>query len=326
MDIIAKLEQANLTGRGGAAFPTAKKWALIRGIPSKKKYIVCNGAEGEPGVMKDGYLLERYPEVVLEGINIALQTFPNSEAYLYLNHEYFDRLHETLEKLIGNKPITLWQKRGRYLGGEETVLCEVIEGKFPSPRHRPPYPAQAGIWGFPTLINNVETFYHVAQIARGVYKHTRLYSISGFVPHPGVYELPENKTVADVLRETDNFQKEFDTRCFVQVGGGASGEILLPNELDRPVTGGGAIIVYDKKEVSPMALMKQWVEFYVSANCDKCVPCREGVFRLKEMLDTNTFDRKTADDLFFAMENASFCGLGQGVPMPFRSLLEKVKP
>jgi NADH:ubiquinone oxidoreductase subunit F (NADH-binding) len=325
VDIIQKLEEAKLTGRGGASFPTAKKWALIKAIQSEKKYIVCNGAEGEPGVMKDGYLLEHHPDIVIEGIIIALQTFENSEAFLYLNHDYFDRFHEKLEKLIGKKPITLWRKRGKYLGGEETVLCEVIENKFPSPRHRPPYPAQAGIWGFPTLINNVETFYDVAKIARGEYHRTRWYSVSGFIPNPGVFELPEYLTIAQVLRQTKNMDAQLPPSHFVQAGGGASGEILLPTELDRPVPGGGAILVYDKNEISPTTLMKQWVDFYLQANCDKCVPCREGVFRLKEMLDKNAFDMKTADDLFFAMENASFCGLGQGIPLPFRSLLEKVK-
>jgi NADH:ubiquinone oxidoreductase subunit F (NADH-binding) len=320
-DVILKIKESGLTGRGGAGFPTSTKWEMVKNQKANKKFIICNSSEGEPGVFKDLYLWEQYPEEVVEGIKIALETIDNSIAYIYLNKEYYKKLKIKLEKLCKGLPIVIFEKKWGYLGGEETAACEVIEGKRPVVRKKPPFPGEAGLWGFPTLINNVETFYHVAKIMKGEYKNTKFFCVSGAAKKEGVWEFPADTTIRKVLQESGNMP-EFD--FFVQVGGGAAGEILLPAELDQPVLGASSIIIFDKKKTDPYELMKKWADFFLEENCDKCVPCREGVYRISEMVKAKNLDREFLDDLFFVLENTSFCSLGKSVATPFRSLINKV--
>lgn len=319
--IIAKLEKHHLQGRGGASFPTSLKWKMVAAAEAERKYIVCNAAEGEPGVFKDGFILENYPEEVVEGVKIALEVIDHSTAYIYLRQDYYQGFKGSLEALSKDLPITLSRKTGGYLAGEETAVFEALEGRRPEPKIKPPFPPQSGLRGYPTLINNTETFYHVAKIAQGEYKATRFYSISGEVENGGVYELPENHTIAQILKATGNWP-EFD--FFVQSGGGASGEILLADGLEQPVRGQGAIIVYNRKETNPFLLMKKWAEFFLRENCDKCVPCREGVYRIAEMVKKEKVDQQVIADLFFVLEETSLCALGRGVVTPFRSLINKI--
>jgi len=176
-DIITKLKKAELIGRGGAAFPTWQKWEMVESTKAKNKYIICNVAEGEPGVFKDGFILENYPEEVVEGVKIALDSFDNSSAYIYLRKDYYEKFKSKLEELIKNTRIKLFKKPGGYLCGEETTVIAAIEGRRLEPSIRPPFPPQAGVFGCPTLINNLETFYHIAKVAKGEYKKTRFYTI-----------------------------------------------------------------------------------------------------------------------------------------------------
>ncbi len=365
-DIIAKLEKNNLLGRGGASFPTGLKWEMVRCAKAAKKYIICNGSEGEPNVFKDGFILENYPEAVIEGIKIALETINNSFAYIYLRKDYYEKFKEGLKKLIGEFPIMLFKKTGGYIAGEETSIIEAIEGKRPEPRIKPPFPAQCGLWGSPTLINNVETFYYAAKIAKNEYKGTRFYSISGEAKYGGVYELPENYSILRVLKETENWpgvdpvrnlgRKKFSNfffaghpskqyindfsdssehtnapsqvsngvDFFVQAGGGAFGEILLPKELNQEVKGTGAIIVFDRKKTNPFSLMKKWVNFFLEGNCDKCVPCREGIYRINEMLEKGKIEKELLEDILFVLKETSFCSLGKRIFRPFTDLLSKI--
>ena len=190
----------------------------------------------------------------------------------------------------------------------------------PEPRLKPPYPAQAGLWNYPTLINNVETFYRVAQIAEDTYQKMRFYSIAGDTENPGTYELPENYTIKQILQETGNLP---DVDFFVQ-SGGISGEILLSDELDQQVKGIGGIVVYDREKTDLIALMKKWIKFFMAENCDKCTPCREGVYRIDEMLKKGELNKEIMDDFLFVLEQTSFCSLGRGVAVPFRSLINKM--
>lgn len=315
------LKKQNLLGRGGAGFPTAQKWEMVKNTASTKKYIICNGSEGEPGVFKDGFILENYPEDVIYGIKLALEAIENSEAYLYLRKDYCKKFGEKLKKIIGTLPIIIFQETGGYLGGEETTLLNIIEQKRKEPRIKPPFPPQSGLFGCPTLINNVETFYFVSKVAKEEYKNTRFYSVSGDVKNKGVFELPINYSIEQVLRQSKNYP-EFP--FFIQVGGGASGEILLENELARPVCGAGAIIVFNKQKTDLVLLMKKWADFFIKENCDKCVPCREGTFRIKELLNDKKIDRSKLEEIFFTLKETSFCSLGKSVPIPFESLLNKV--
>ena len=320
-DIISKLKQANLLGRGGAAFPAHLKWQLVKDFKSKKKFIVANGSEGEPATDKDGYILDNHPAELIAGLKIALETINNSSAYLYLRKDYYTKHKAKLTELIGDLPIKLFKEKGGYLSGEETVVCQEIEKKILRPRHKPPFPGQAGIKGYPTLINNIETFYYVAQIAKDNYKSTRFYTISGDAKSPGVYELPLDWSIDKILKETDNYP---DNKFFTQVGGGASGDILLSTELDQPASGSGAIIVYDQAKTDPYKLMKQWIDFFMEENCDKCTPCREGTYRLHEMIKAKQIDKKVFEDLLFVLEKTSFCALGKMVVPPFQTLADKI--
>lgn len=321
-NIIAKLKIADLRGRGGADFPTYLKWEMMASTKAKNKYIVANGSEGEPNVLKDGYILKNHPELLVEGIKIALETFKGSEAFIFLRRDYFKKYKKQLDKLVGDLPITVFREHGGYLSGEETVLCEEIEKNLPArPRTKPPFPGQAGIYGLPTLINNIETFYYIAKIARDDYQQTRLYSVTGKVAHKGVFELPLAWSIKKILEATKN-SPDFD--YFVQVGGGASGDILLPAETTQKVSGSGAIVVYDKEQTDPWVLMRTWIDFFMRENCDKCTPCREGTYRLLEMIRDRQFDKKILDDLFFVLENTSFCALGKSIPLPFRSAIKKL--
>lgn len=320
-DIITKLKAANILGRGGAAFPTWQKWDLVKNIKADKKYIVANGSEGEPGTLKDAYILANFPEVLIQGLKIALETIDHSEAFIFLNKNYFRQHKDRLQKLIGNLPITVFAEQGGYLSGEETTLCQEIEQALIRPRQKPPFTAQAGIWSKPTLINNIETFYYVAKVANDEYQHTRFYSISGDIPYGGVYELPLDWPINKVLLETKNWpQNEF----FVQAGGGASGEILLSHELNQATPGGGVLVVYDRQHTDPYRLLKQWSDFFIDQNCDKCTPCREGIYRLREMFAARQIDKKVMADLIFILENTSFCPLGKMAALPFKSLVSKL--
>jgi NADH:ubiquinone oxidoreductase subunit F (NADH-binding) len=320
-NIIAKLKENNLLGRGGAGFPTALKWESVKNTKAEKKYVVCNGSEGEIAVFKDGFILDNYPNDLVFGIKLALESVGASLAYIYLNKNYYKKFKSRLEKIVGNLPIKIIKKSGGYLAGEETALCEAIEGKRPEPKIKPPFPAQSGIFGYPTLINNVETFYYVAKIAKNEYRNTRFYSISGDVKNPDVYELPVNYSIKKVLKETGNYPK---FNFFIQVGGGSSGEILLENEIGRSVCGAGAIIVYDMGKTDLMSLMKKWADFFTKENCDKCVPCREGIFRIAEMISNKKIKKDVMDDILFTLRETSFCSLGKSAVVPFESLLNKI--
>lgn len=323
-DIISKLKTANLIGRGGAGFPTWQKWEGVLNAKGNVKYVVCNASEGEPLVFKDKYILENYLEDVINGIGIAAQTIDAKECYVYLNKNYFKTLGKEIEKAGKKLKLKVFKKPEGYISGEETTILNNIEGKLKEPRLKPPFPTEAGLFGCPTLINNVETFYHISKIDKGEYKGTKFFCITGDIKKKGVYELPENYTVKQALEATNNMP-DFD--FFVQSGGGAAGEILLKNELDRPVFGMASIVVFDKEKTDTFSLMKKWADFFISGNCDKCTPCREGVYRIKEILKNSQNGKVNKDilkDLCLVLDETSFCPLGRSVSRPFKSLIDKI--
>jgi NADH:ubiquinone oxidoreductase subunit F (NADH-binding) len=323
MNIIENLKEANLRGRGGAGFPTWQKWQMVKDAvsPDGRKFVVCNVSEGEPAVSKDGYILEREPEVVISGIALAMEAVAAQKGFLYLRKDYYGKHKDKLAKIIGDKPIEIFCEPCGYLGGEETTLLESIEEKRCEPRIKPPFPPQVGLFGCPTVINNLETLYFAAKIANGEYKNTRFYSVSGDTACPGAFECGDNLTVREVLEKTGNLpQAEF----FVQAGGGASGTILLDSDLDKPLTGAGSIVVHDLAKTDLRKLGLSWAEFFVKENCGKCVPCREGVFCLKEIFSQEPLDIARAQDIVKLLAAASFCPFGKGVANSFGSLINKL--
>ncbi|MDD3292495.1 MAG: NADH-ubiquinone oxidoreductase-F iron-sulfur binding region domain-containing protein [Candidatus Pacebacteria bacterium] len=320
-DIILKLKESNLLGRGGAGFPTWLKWDLVKKAKGDKKYVICNASEGEPCVFKDGYIIKNYPEEMINGIVLAMEAVNAFEAWIYLNKDYYSKYSNKLKKIIGKKKINLFKKTGGYIGGEESALCESIEGNRVEPRFKPPYLAEKGLFGCPTLVNNVETFYYASKVDKGEYNQTRFYSINGDVLNPGVYELEESLTMEQVLKKTENYPS-FD--FFIQAGGGAAGEIFLREELKTPCVGAGSITVYNKLKTDPFKLMEKWIEFFACGNCDKCLPCREGTYRLMEMIKRRKLNEEIMEQILFSLRETSFCALGRGIPVPFRSFLKKV--
>lgn len=322
IDFIQKLKESDLLGRGGAAFPTWQKWQAVKQTRANKKYIICNGAEGEPGVFKDEFILRKYPREVINGIRIAMSYLGKSEAILFLNSKYYRKFRKKLSELTKTLPITLFEKSHGYIAGEESALLNQIEGKRTEPRNKPPFPTESGLDGLPTLINNVETFYYISKIAKGEYKKTTFYSISGEVKNRGVFELPLALTIKEVLEKTKNYPK---FSFFAQIGGWACGEIFLANELNKPFSGCASIIIYDYKKTKLTKLLKDWAVFYSDGNCDKCAPCREGTARLAELASQKQIDFGAIDDILLALEKTSFCSLGRGIVKPYRSLILKLK-
>lgn len=322
---IEKLKKSGLKGRSGSGFPTGAKWEAVLNAKmangNKKCYVICNAAEGEPAVFKDKYILERWPEEVVNGIKIAVDTFKPEKAYIYLHRPYYDKFKNKLKKIIGRAPIVLIPERGGYLCGEETTLIESIEGHRFEPRSRPPFPTEHGFFGAPTLVNNLETFYWISKIFKGKYNRSRFYSVSGDADNPGVFEFPENWNIGQILQGSNNVPK-FD--YFVQVGGGASGSFFTRAELGEPMGNSSSIVIYDRRKTNTKDLMKKIVNFFYRENCGKCAPCREGIYRLRELLSAKELNIILTREVLECLQETSFCPLGKGAAWSVGSLLEKI--
>lgn len=340
MNIITKIKKADLVGRGGGCFPTAVKWEMVKKAEGEKKYVICNASEGEPGVKKDGYILNNFGERVIDGMKIATDfLLENSlsnlllkgrgsqiESYIFINHKYHKKFGKKLNKIIADDKeyeIELFIKpdKAGYIGGEETALINAIEGKRVEPRMRPPFPTTNGLWNCPTLINNVETFYNISLVASDEYQKNRFYTISGDCLKSGVYELPDDWTIKKVLKETGNYPR---FNFFVQVGGDASGEVLNDKQLNKPAGGAGSITIYNAKKYKPEEMLKKWISFFINESCGQCTPCREGVYRLNEIINSPEINWELLEELLNNLDEASFCGLGSVVPVPIRSYRRNV--
>lgn len=328
-DILSKIKQANLVGRGGAGFPTAEKWLSVakamESKPAGKCYVVCNAAEGEPGILKDGYILEHQAERVIDGIKIALDFLRAEKAYIFLNYGYNKKLNKKLTVLLKNSKIEIFVKpvNAGYIGGEESAILNAIEGKRIEPRLKPPFPTSKGLFGYPTLINNVETFYNVSLVAAGQYLNKRFYTITGDCLNEGVYELPDNLTIEKLLKQTGNYPK---FSFFVQVGGNASGEVLSSSQLKRQVSGAGSIAVYSLAKNNFKKIIKGWLNFFVNESCGQCAPCREGTYRLNEIFSKEKIDWPLFNGLLDNLSDASLCALGCSVAVPIKSFMKNVYP
>ncbi|MEW5704443.1 MAG: NADH-ubiquinone oxidoreductase-F iron-sulfur binding region domain-containing protein [Pseudomonadota bacterium] len=346
-EILETLDAAGLRGLGGAGFPVGRKWAAVRKGP-RPRYLVLNADEGEPGAFKDRFCLERDPHRVLEGVGIAAHVIEADAVYLYLRDEY-PQIREILGKEIpkleiaGLAPsggIHLRRGAGAYVCGEESAMLESLEGKRGYPRHRPPFAAQAGLFGRPTLIQNVETFYWLREILekgaawyRGEGRHgrsgVRLFSVSGRVRAPGVKRAPVGITARELIAEhCGGMAPGHRLKAFLP-GGGAGG--ILPAALaDLPLDFGtleseGAslgsaslIVLSDRDDLCAVAL--NLLRFFEDESCGQCAPCRVGTEKMVRLLERPKWDRPLLEDLARAMAEASICGLGQTAPNPLMSL------
>ncbi len=342
-EILGEIEKAGLRGMGGAGFPVATKWRFLENAP-KPRVLVMNADEGEPGTFKDRYLFETTPHRILEGMLVAAWTIEAEDIYIYLRDEY-PQIHTLLTDEIGNleeaglaegTKIHLRRGAGSYVCGEESAMLESLEGKRGLPRNRPPFPAQAGLFGRPTLINNVETLYWVREILVNGGEwyqdegRPRYYSVSGRVKNPGVVRAPSATTVRQLIDDyCGGMQDGHSFKAYLP--GGASGGIL-PAELDDlPLdfgalddhgcfVGSAAVVVFsDQDEIKDVVL--NLLRFFEDESCGQCTPCRLGCTKLIELVEDGTKQKEVIEDLSLVMRDASICGLGQAAPNPVLSAL-----
>jgi NADH:ubiquinone oxidoreductase subunit F (NADH-binding) len=336
--VIAEIKSSKLRGRGGAGFPCAAKWELTRASPGTEKYLICNADEGEVGTFKDRYILQHDPFSLIEGIAIAAFAVGANKAYLYLRGEYHylhslltQAIDQSLSKRLLDLPIEIQEGAGAYMCGEESGLMNSIEGRRGEARFRPPFPPTSGLFGKPTVINNVETLVNVPRIiARGAAwfaslgtpesKGTKVFSVSGDVERPGVYELPMGSNLSELLR----LAGAHDVKL-VQVGG-ATGRVLPASRIDTPLAfetllGSGGITVLDTSR-DVIDFVYRCMEFLNEESCGLCSPCREGTEVMMEIFtrlahgDAAEEDIATLEQLSGVMMDASLCGLGQAAPVP----------
>ena len=361
--VVDEIMRSGLRGRGGAGYPTGLKWQTVAKANGGRKFVICNGDEGDPGAFMDRSVMEDYPFKVLEGVTIAGYAVGAQQGYLYVRAEYplaVKRLKSAIrqaEKLgllgnnIGGTPFTfnidVRLGAGAFVCGEETALIASIEGKRGHPRPRPPYPAESGLWGCPTLINNVETISSIAPIIRqgadwyasigsGASRGTKVFALSGRVNYTGLIEVPMGTTLRDIVFEIGGGIPDGRQFKAIQTGGPSGG--CIPAEfLDTPVDyeslsalgsimGSGGMIVMD--ETSCMVdVARYFMEFCKTESCGKCVPCRAGTAQMYGILDKITLGQATLADLEILEElcdmvrSTSLCGLGQSAPNPVISTL-----
>ena len=338
-EILARLDAAGLRGLGGAGFPTGRKWRAVRGEPGPRLMAV-NADEGEPGTFKDRLLLESDPHRFLEGTLIGAHVVEAPEVYIYVRDEY-PGARIILEREIARLPpggpvLHLRRGAGAYICGEESSLLESIEGKRPLPRHKPPYPFQVGLFGRPTLINNVETLHFVRDIlergpewwtghGRNGRTGLRYFSLSGRVREPGVKRAPAGITARELVEEYCGGIAEGHVFA-AYLPGGASGGILPASMADIPLDfgtlekygcfiGSAAIVVLsDKDDVRAAAL--NLMRFFEDESCGQCTPCRVGTQKARMLMERPDWDRPLLDELSQVMRDASICGLGQAASNP----------
>ncbi len=343
-EVQEKVLASGLRGLGGAGFPSGKKWSFVRGYAGPR-YLAVNGDEGEPGTFKDRWYLERTPHLFLEGMLIAAWAVEADKVFIYKRDEYpavLEILRREIAALeaagiVESGYIDLRRGAGAYICGEESAMIESIEGKRGLPRHRPPYVAQVGIFGRPTLVHNVETLHWVARVCRegpeilssvekNGRKGLRTYSVSGRVRNPGVYLLPAGSTILDLIEACGGMLDGHTFKAY-QPGGPSAG--LLPASIDdvpldfdtlQPLgsfIGSAAVVVLSDKDRARDAALNM-LRFFEDESCGQCTPCRVGCEKAVKLMQAEKWDTDLLEDLSQMMVDASICGLGQAAPNPIR--------
>ena len=363
-EVINEVTESGLRGRGGAGFPTGKKWLFTKQAEGNQKYIVCNADEGDPGAFMDRSILEGDPHSVLEAMEIAGYSVGADKGYIYVRAEYpiaVQRLRVAIDQareygLLGKNifgtdfsfDIEIRLGAGAFVCGEETALLESIEGRRGQPRVKPPYPANSGLWGKPTLINNVETYANItriilngarwyASIGTEKSKGTKVFALGGNVNNIGLVEVPMGTTLREIVFDIGGGIPNGREFKAAQTGGPSGG--CIPKEhLDTPIDyeslsnigsmmGSGGLIVMDDSKCM-VNISKFYLDFTVSESCGKCTPCRIGTKRMLEILDRMCEGKADEDDLYkleklaLNIKKSAICGLGQTAPNPVLSTLK----
>jgi NADH-quinone oxidoreductase subunit F len=366
-EVCQEMIRSGLRGRGGGGFPSGRKWEMTRIAKGSKKYVICNGDEGDPGAFMDRSVMEGDPFKVIEGMSIAAFAIGADEGYIYVRAEYPLAVHrlklavESARKngLLGRNilgagfdfDLHIKEGAGAFVCGEETALMASIEGQRGMPRPKPPFPANAGLWGKPTLINNVETFANVALIiTKGAdwFKSvgtenspgTKTFALTGKVANTGLIEVPLGVTLRDIVFKIGGGIRNGKKFKAVQIGG-PSGGYLTEQHLDMKLdfdslssigamVGSGGLVVMDEDNCM-VEMARFFMNFIQNESCGKCVPCREGTKRLLEILERavngegRPEDIDTLEDLAEVIKDASLCGLGKTAPNPVLSMLKYFK-
>jgi [NiFe] hydrogenase diaphorase moiety large subunit len=350
-DICQEVLDSDLKGRGGAGFPTGLKWRFTSQEKEPVKYVVCNADEGEPGTFKDREILEQVPGKVFCGMAVAARAIGAKAGYVYLRGEYkfqipklneaLVKFHQTLDEFNLNFRILIRLGSGAYICGEESALFESIEGKRGEPRNKPPYPTVSGLFGKPTVINNVETLVHTVMIMQYGAAHfkelgtkdsrgSKVFSVSGDTPKAGIYELELGMSVNEFVQEFG----DGDTKA-VQVGG-ASGFCVPRKRFDETIIGfegvptGGSMKLFNSTR-SMYNVLHNYLDFFTEESCGQCTPCRVGCQQLLKGVEAVKRGEKNSrylDELVKlakTMKRASKCGLGQSVGNAFGSIVENFK-
>ena len=338
--VVAEIKASGLRGRGGAGFPCGVKWELARNESADEKFLICNADEGEVGAFKDRHLLSHDPFSLIEGMAIAAYAIGARRAYIYLRAEYHHLLDDLKNAVaqadqkgyLEDLTIEIHEGAGAYICGEESALMDSLEGKRGEARFRPPFPPSKGLWGKPTIINNVETLATIphiiangsawfAQIGTEQSKGTKLFSISGDVATPGVYELVLGSSLRELVVDLAGAEKI----KWVQVGGATGGIVpysMITTQLAyETVLGSGAVMVFDEtREV--LDFVHRTVTFLAEESCGKCTPCREGTEAMLQIVerlaqgDGQSDDMQALEELSETMILSSLCGLGQAAAIP----------
>lgn len=361
-EVIEQVTRSGLRGRGGAGYPTGLKWSTVSKAIGARKFVVCNADEGDPGAFMDRTILASDPHKVLEGMTIAAYAVGASEGYIYVRAEYplavkrlktaihqAERLGILGKNILGtefNFSIEIRLGAGAFVCGEETALLASIEGKRGTPRPRPPYPAESGLWNMPTLINNVETYAHVpriikeggdwyAKLGTEKSKGTKMFALAGRVTNTGLIEVPMGMTLREIIFDIGGIPEGHKFKA-VQTGG-PSGGCIPEQHLDTPVDyeslarlgsimGSGGMIVMDETSCI-VDVAKFFMDFCKSESCGKCIPCRVGTAHMHGILTKITNgsasmnDLSTLEELCDVIQNTSLCGLGQTAPNSVLSTL-----
>lgn len=361
-EVVAEISNSGLRGRGGGGYPTGLKWATVAKMPEGQKYVICNGDEGDPGAFMDRSVLESDPHLVLEGMAIAGYAVGANHGYIYVRAEYplaIKRLQKAIQQakkygLMGSQifdspfdfKVDIRIGAGAFVCGEETALIQSIEGGRGNPVPRPPYPAQKGLYGCPTLINNVETLANIAHIIRegsawyasiGTEnsKGTKIFALTGNIRNNGLIEVPMGITLRTIVEDMGGGVPDGEVKA-VQTGGPSGG--CIPKELlDTPVDydslkkvgsmmGSGGMVVMDQS-TSMVEIAHFYMEFCRGETCGKCVPCRTGTVQLYGLLtkilkgQATEADLEQLKELSYMVKDTSLCGLGQSAPNPVLSTL-----
>ena len=362
-DVVDSMVKSGLRGRGGAGYPTGLKWGTVAKSPSERKYVICNADEGDPGAFMDRSVLESDPHSVLEGMAIAAYTVGADQGFIYVRAEYplaISRLQTAIRqaKQLGvlgsgvfespfNFNVEIRIGAGAFVCGEETALMASVEGKRGTPRPRPPFPAESGLWGCPTLINNVETFANVPAIVRkgadwfasiGTEKSkgTKVFALAGKIKNTGLIEVPMGTALRTIVEDMGGGAPDGGKIKAVQTGG-PSGGCIPEDALDTPVDyeslsklgsimGSGGMIVMDGA-TKMVEVARFFMEFCMDESCGKCIPCRTGTVQMYRLLSkivagkADQRDIRSLEELCEMVKSTSLCGLGQTAPNPVLSTL-----